>query len=311
MRGSAVDDVDVSKSAGPAVLITLLASLLYGSQYVVIKEGIVGINPLFFGAVTTGLGGLLALAYITRRRHLDLRMFRRWEVWAGTLAATAMIACQYTGLTISSASVGGLIVGSNVIFVAPLSALLFKEVIGWRGAAGVVLGLVGLFTITTGWDLSSFGSGAMAGYILLLVASFCIAATYPLTKLATRHMGYMEWVMSFHLLSSVFLLVLAALTGGPGQVGSPSVVALLYVGGLCTSLPTMLWAKGLQSLSFTTSATILMSESAFAVILGTLVLREPLDSVALLGAAMVFAAIFLAARSGASGQRAHGTTTRE
>jgi drug/metabolite transporter (DMT)-like permease len=281
-----------------ALLLSLLASLLYGSQYVVIKDGMGEISPFLFGALTVSIGGLLALLVVRRRKRLDLSIFRHWEVWAGMLAASSMIACQYVGLTLSSASVGGLIVGSNVIFVAPLSALIFREVIGWRRAIGVAIDLFGLFTITTGWDLSSISSSAFLGDILLLGASFSIAATYPLTKFAARHMGYDEWVMSFHLLSAIPLLALMLLGGGPGDVSSISLPALLYVGLLCTSVPTMLWAIGLKSLSLTTSATVLLSESAFAVLLGAVVLNEPLGPLTVLGAMLVFAAIVLAVQPG-------------
>ncbi|NLK26535.1 MAG: hypothetical protein GX307_08200, partial [Euryarchaeota archaeon] len=44
-----------------AVLLSLMASLLYGSQFVVIKTGIGDIDPLLFGAMTSAIGGLVAL----------------------------------------------------------------------------------------------------------------------------------------------------------------------------------------------------------------------------------------------------------
>ena len=278
---------------GPALLLSLMASLLYGSQYVVIKDGLGGASPFLFGALTMFVGGLLALIIVRRRKPLDLSIFKRWEVWAGMIAATSMIACQYTGLTLSTASVGGLIVGSNVIFVAPLSAIIFGEVIGWRRSIGVAIGLFGLFTVTTGWDLSSIDSSALLGNILLLGASFSIASTYPLTKLATCRMDNDEWVMSFHLLSAAPLLALALLAD-PGDPASMSFPALLYVGLLCTSVPTLLWAIGLRSLSLTTSATVLLSESVFAVVLGAIVLSEPLSPITIFGAVLVFGAIIMA-----------------
>jgi drug/metabolite transporter (DMT)-like permease len=287
---------DTMRAERFALILSLIASLLYGSQYVVIKGGLGSASPFLFGAMTMSIGGLLALLLVRRRKRLDWTIFRRWEVWAGMLAAASMIACQYAGLTLSSASVGGLIVGSNVIFVAPLSALFFGEVIGWRRALGVAIGLLGLFTITTRWDLSSIGSSAFVGDLLLLGASFSIAVTYPLTKVAAKHMDYDEWVMSFHLLSAVPLVILTVLGGGPGDAASISLPALLYVGLLCTSVPTMLWAIGLRSLSLTTSATVLLSESVFAVLLGAIVLSEPLGPITIIGAALVFAAILLAAR---------------
>lgn len=289
------------RSARSALLLSLLSSLLYGSQYVVIKDGMGGTNPLLFGSMTMGIGGVLTFLLVKRRKGLDLSIFRRWEVWAGSLFATSLIACQYIGLTLSPASVGGLIVGGNVIFVAPLSALIFHEKIGWRRALGVAIGLLGLVTITTGWDLSFLESSAFTGDLLLLMASFSIAANYPLTKLAVRNMGNDEWVMSIHLLSALCLLLISPLGGGRGDLGTMSVPALFYVGMLCTAVPTLLWAKGLRSLSLTTSATVLLSESAFAVLLGVLLLNEPLSAMTLLGASLVFLAIFSVSRSLAHG----------
>lgn len=256
---------------------------------------------MLFGSMTMGIGGVLTFLLVKRRKGLDLSIFRRWEVWAGSLFATSLIACQYIGLTLSPASVGGLIVGGNVIFVAPLSALIFHEKIGWRRALGVAIGLLGLVTITTGWDLSFLESSAFTGDLLLLMASFSIAANYPLTKLAVRNMGNDEWVMSIHLLSALCLLLISPLGGGRGDLGTMSVPALFYVGMLCTAVPTLLWAKGLRSLSLTTSATVLLSESAFAVLLGVLLLNEPLSAMTLLGASLVFLAIFSVSRSLAHG----------
>lgn len=296
MRGGGVSTDAKLRGERTALLLSLAASLLFGSQYVVIKGGMGGVSPYLFGALTMSIGGILALVLVRRRKRVDLSVFRHWEVWAGMVATTCLIAFQYVGLTMAPASVGGLIVGSNVIFVVPISALMFGEVIGRKRALGVIIGLFGLFTLTTNWDLSSLSSSEFMGYLLLLGASFSIAASYPLTKLAVRHMDNVEWVMSFHLLTPVPLLALMLLTGGPGDVGSMSVPALLYVGLLCTSVPTILWAIGLGSLSLTTSATVLLSESAFAVLLGAVVGNEPLGELTLLGAALMFIAIFMVVR---------------
>jgi drug/metabolite transporter (DMT)-like permease len=58
-------------------------------------------------------------------------------------------------------------------------------------------------------------------------------------------------------------------------------------------VPTLLWVGALRSISIVTSSTIILSESAFAVLLSILILHEPLDVFIVLGAALVFAAIYL------------------
>lgn len=285
---------EAERNERSAVLLSLIAALLFGSQYVVIKLGIGDLDPLFFGAMATGIGGLVALAYTLRNGCISLRTFLHWEVWAAAIVTSAMIAFQYIGLTMTTASVGGLIVGSNIIFVAPISAIVAKERLGWSRATGVAVGLLGIFTISTGWDLSVLTSGEMLGNLLLLGAALCIALSYPINRLAVRRMGMEEWVTGFHLLAPLFLLPLALSDGNIGTASMGAVPALLFVGMLCTSVPTLLWAKGLQSLTFVTSATILMSESVFAVILGVVVLGEPVTPLIIAGAALVFIAIFLA-----------------
>ncbi|HHT75675.1 MAG TPA: DMT family transporter [Methanomassiliicoccaceae archaeon] len=277
-----------------AVVLSIMAALLFGSQYVVIKLGMKDIDPLFFGAMTTAIGGLVALTYMQWVGRFPLRTFLHWEVWAAAVSTAGLIAFQYIGLTMTTASVGGLIIGSNIIFVAPISAVVFKERLGWRRTMGVVIGLLGVFTISTGWDLSSLTSGEILGNVLLTGASLCIALSYPINRLATRKMGFEEWVTGFHLLAPLFLLPLAVMDGEIGTASWEAAPAVLFVGALCTSVPTLLWAKGLQSLTFVTSATILLSESVFAVILGLVILGEPMTALTIAGALMVFAAIFLA-----------------
>jgi drug/metabolite transporter (DMT)-like permease len=288
-----------------ALLLSLIAALLFGSQYVMIKDGIGEASPFLFGALTMSIGGLLVMLLVQKRKKLDISIFKHWEVWAGMAVAASMIACQYVGLTMSAASVGGLIVGSNIIFVVPISAFAFGEVIGWRRGLGIAIGLFGLFTITTQWNLSFIGSNTFLGYILLLGASLSIALNYPLTKLATRHMGNDEWVMAFHLLSAIPLFILALVDGGARGIGTISLPSHLYVGILCTSVPTLLWAIGLGSLTLTTSATVLLSESVFAVILGALVLSEPLGPITIFGAVLVFGAIVMVANG--AGRKHHSS----
>ncbi len=239
-----------------AMLASLLASLLYGSQYVVIKEGIDGYSPFFYGSITMGIGGVIALLYVLYKGPFPAHIFRRWEVWAGILLATMMISFQYVGLTLSTASIGGLIVGSNVIFVAPISAILFKEALGRVRTIGVILGLIGLITVTTNWNFSQLRSGEFLGYALLFGASLSIALTYPVARYALRHMEFYHWVMAFQLVSPIVLLTIAMLTGGPGHGRSSDLIFLAYVGLFCTAVPSMLWASGLRTLSPTTSATI-------------------------------------------------------
>ncbi len=297
---SMVEESGSEQEKRVAVLFSLSAALLYGSQYVAIKEGLKGFAPLILGALSVGLGGLLALAFVIYRGDFRWSIFLGWDVLGGVAVTAGLIALQNAGLYLSPASLGGLIVGSSIIFVAPISFLFFGEKLGRRKVLAVLLGLLGLITLTTGWDLSVLRSGTFLGYILLVGASLCIAFSYPITRIALRRLNPYQWAMSFHLLVPLPLLALAFLSNNTQISNVDQLPFVIYIGAFCTALPTMLWAKGLEKISFVTSATILMAESAFAMVLGILVLGEKLDGVDLIGALLVFTAIFLAAVTGVS-----------
>jgi len=93
------------------------------------------------------------------------------------------------------------------------------------------------------------------------------------------------------------LLALFFIVPMDGGLTSTNLSAALFIGLVCTTLPTVLWTSALKHISVVTSATILMVESAFAVFLSWMFLDEVIDAYVVIGAAMIFAAILLMARS--------------
>ena len=290
------DQVATRQQMRRGIGLTLLGSLLLGSSYVVIKLGLEDINPFLYSALVITIGAVVALAYTIARGTFKLSIFRRWEAWAAPLVTFVLLACQYVGLSLTTASTGALIIGANVLLVAPLSALLFHERIGRMRLVGLALGMVGLFTLTTRFDPDSLSSSQMAGDLLLLVATSCIALTYVLSKYALRHMTYDQWVLTLHLFTPVPLFLMYLLFGESTPIEASLVPLIFYVGALCTAVPTLMWVWGLRYIGMVTSSTIILSEATFAVFLSVLILNEPLDLFMILGAALTFVAIYLVIR---------------
>jgi drug/metabolite transporter (DMT)-like permease len=275
--------------------LTLLATLMLGSQYVALKVGLGSIQPFLYGTMVIGIGGLIMLVYTIIKGHFQLNMFRDWVALAAPIVTFGLIACQYIGLSMTTASSGALIIGANCIMVAPLSALIFKERLGKMRIAGLAIGLLGLIALTTRFNLASMASGALVGDLFMIGASFCVALTYILSRMALPRMSYDRLVLHLHLFVPVPLFACYLLSGAaPFPSGAAPFV--LYVGIVCTAIPTMLWVKALKWVSIVTSSTIILAESAFAVFLSFLILGEQIDAFVLAGAALIFIAIILAVR---------------
>jgi drug/metabolite transporter (DMT)-like permease len=280
-----------------AVLSTLLSSLMFGTSYVAIKMSVGETNPLLLGATVAAVGTVLIAVIMLFRGTFSRDMFRHWEFWAGSLVNTWVMALTYVGLTLTDASAAGLIIGTNVVFVAIFSRVLFHEKLGFERIMGVTLALLGLVTLTTRWDPAVFQGSQMFGNLLVLLAAMGIGVTVVLSRVALRKIEPDQWAFGMHLLGPAILLSLWALVPMEGGLSGSALPAVLFIGAVCTTIPTVLWTRALKHISVVTSATVLMMESAFAVFLSWLILGEVLDRYSIFGAIMVFAAIFLLAKS--------------
>jgi len=273
--------------------VTFLSSLLLGSSYVVIKAGLTDLDPFLYSGLAIGIGALVVLTYTLVRGTFSWSIFRRWEAWAAPMLTFVLLACQYTGLKLTTASNGALIIGANVLIVAPLSVLIFHDRLGRMRLVGLAIGMAGLLVLTTNLNLSSLEEGQLLGDALLLVATTCIALTYLLSKLALRHMTFDQWVLTIHLFTPLPLFAMYLLFGNGSGVDPSMVPLIVYAGALCTAIPTLMWVWGLPYIGMIASSTIILSEAIFAVFLAVMILGEPLTWGMMLGAALVFIAIYL------------------
>ncbi len=280
-----------------AVLTTLLSSLMLGSSYVAVKMTVGDVNPFLLGAATMAIGSAVLLAYMALKGMLNRAMLKRWEFWVGPIINTGVVAPSYVGLTMTTASAAGLIIGTNVMFVALFSRILFGERLGKRRLLGLGIAMLGLITLTTRWNLSLLDGSQMTGNLLVLISSVCIGVSVVTSRIALRELTAEQWSLSLHLLLPPALLALFFIVPMDGGLTSTNLSAALFIGLVCTTLPTVLWTSALKHISVVTSATILMVESAFAVFLSWMFLDEVIDAYVVIGAAMIFAAILLMARS--------------
>ena len=282
-------------SRNGAIGLTIMSALLLGSQYVIVKMGVEGNNPLILGACIMTIGVVLVLAYMAYRGTIVKDMFRHWEFWAGAVANLSVVAFLLVGLTLTTASVSGLIVGSNALFVALFSFIIYKEgLFPPHPGAGDRLPRPGHHHRPAGtWR--RIEGGELLGDVLVLIASISVAIVVMLSRTGLKKMSYDQWSFGLHVLMPPALFLLGLAFFADQGVSAEVWPNILFVGLLCTTLPTMLWTVAFPKLGAVTSATILMLESVFAVLLGVLVLGEPLDAFVAVGALMTFSAIFLVA----------------
>jgi drug/metabolite transporter (DMT)-like permease len=269
--------------------------VVWGSTYLAIKVSIETLPPLFSsGARFTGAGLLLVLAVaVARPRALRV---------SGRQLGTAAL----SGVLLLLGGNGMVVLGEErissglaalLVSTTPLWVVVLRTAIGDRPAAatvaGVVLGFAGVAILL----LPGGSVGGSLGHSLLVVgAAFSWACG---SLLATRQpmpanpfVGSVIQLITGGLALCAVGLARDELAGfDPGQVSMRSAVALAYlmIVGSLVAFTAYIWVLG--QLPVSTVTTYAYVNPVLAVILGAVLLAEPVGVTVLLGGAVIVVAV--------------------
>jgi drug/metabolite transporter (DMT)-like permease len=164
-------------------LLIALFCLIWSFAFVAGKIGVTDCPPLILLAARFLLAGtLIAGISALRRERFDLSL-RDVAVFAllGVANNALYLGLGYTGLKTVSAGLGGLVVSANPVFTAALATLFLGEMMTWRKAFGLLLGVAGVTFIV--WHRRSVGSDHAEGILFTLASLASIVAGTILYKL--------------------------------------------------------------------------------------------------------------------------------
>ncbi|MGD0449457.1 MAG: DMT family transporter [Candidatus Bathyarchaeia archaeon] len=279
-----------------AVFLTILAGILWGTSFPIIKIGLTYIDPFafvfwrFLVATTTLLVVMLLL------RKLEFKMANKKLLVFLGIANAAGYLLQYVGMNYTTAAKAALFINLSAIWVAILSPKLLGESFSKKKIAGVLFGLTGIVFVSTNLDFSTIGQGQLIGDLMLIVsgvswALFMIYNKKLIMNSTSATFQSMTWVLVLTMLTIAPFAVLS----GPRffDLTGTAWLAIFYTAIVCWVLPYYMWLEGLKHLSASTSTILLLSEIVVAVILSIIVLKEPITIFSSIGAFLIVIAIAL------------------
>jgi len=284
-----------------AILLTVVASLLWGTSFPGTKWGLghVG-NDVIFLWLRFVMAAAVTMGLVLYLRKMSLSIFKNPLIWLIGAFNAGGFMMQYVGLTITTASKTSLLVDINVVAVAIVSYFVFRERLGKLQVTGIFVGCLGVLLLTLNDELA-FDPDQLLGDVIVFLAGWSWAFFIVLNKkLLDRHTG-LELSSAAITTCMVWLTIPAVylyLAGADFSVEAPGWAAVVYLGLACTSAATLLWALGLEGVSATASATIMLVEVLTALAISFTLLGETLSAAAALGAILVLAAIYLVAATG-------------
>lgn len=274
-----------------------LLTLIWGSTWAAIRVAVRGVPPLTGVALRFALAGVLLLLVATVQRVPLGRAPYERRLWMTNALLTfagsygiVFWAEQWVPSGLSSVLFATFPLWT--VLLAPL--LLPGERIGWRAAAGVALGFLGVAVIFSR-DLMLGGDRVVVAAAVFLLAPLLSAVANLLTK---------RYGAGVHPLSLTALpMLLGALVVAPVAVGTEdlrratfdraSLVALVYLAVVGSALAFTVYYWLLRRITVVASSMVTYTAPVVAVAIGAVFLDERLGPHSLLGAALVLAGVVL------------------
>jgi drug/metabolite transporter (DMT)-like permease len=267
------------------------ASVLFGAMAVCVRLAAAHM-PAIQIALVRFAGSLLILLTLTRARGLRPREAHVHRLLLRGLLGAGAIVLYYFGIQSAGAGFATLLNCTYPVFTALFAGLLMGEPVPRRSGAALVLNLVGVSIV--------LGHGASAGaHVTLGGLSALGAAVLAGGAVATARS--LRATEDAALITTYFMAVGVAVTAPALALGLPSISAplLLALAGVVLTSVAGQWLlhHGLGFASATQGSLAAATSVVSAAVLGALLLGEHLSPETLLGAAFMFVAVGLAARS--------------
>ncbi len=294
----------------------LVLYVVWGSTYLGMKLAIDTIPPFVMGFTRFVPAGLLLAGGVALREHGAIRRPSATELRDVTIVGACML-LGGTGLvawgeqTVAT-GIAALLIGLVPMWLAVFGRILLGDRIPVLAAAGIAVGMVGVAILA--WPTGGVGALDPAGLLALIVSPmfWSLGTLYAARRAVLPRPALLSTSLQM-IAGGLAFLIAAVLTGeltgfDPGAVSATSWfgIAYLIVVGSLVGFTTYAWLLTVAPLGRV--ATYAYVNPVVAVILGSIVLGEPLTARTVVAAAVIVLAVALIVTARGRGTR---TTRRE
>ena len=275
-------------------LLFISMSVIWGIPYLFIKIAVRDIDPSVVVFARVGIAAAILLPVAAQRKVLrPLR--ERWFV----VAALACVQIVGPFLLISfgeqhiTSSLTSLLIAADPLFVV-LFALRFdpSERANGLRLVGLVIGIIGVIVLL-GLDVGGDEQRILGALMVLLAAAGYAASALLIKRPAIAALPTLG-VVTVMCISATIVLLPLAVTRLPTKVPNLEViVSLLVLGSICTALAYLLFFALVAEIGASRGTVITYVNPAVAVLLGVILLGEPLDAAIIVGFLLIIVGSWL------------------
>ncbi len=279
-------------------ILFILLGFFWGSSYLFIKIGVeAGLQPFTLVAARLFFGLLLLATVVALAREAlprEPRMYGHLAVMGFFSVALPFMLITWAEQSVDS-SLAAVLTGAVPLFVIPFAALFLpSERITANAIAGILIGLVGV-AVVVGFNPASLAGTELTAELALIGA----AASYALGGVYARRNVQGLRPMIPALFQVAFALVMTAIPAllferpWEGALGPEALFAVIWLGLLGSGAAYLIFFRLLRSWGATRTSLVAYLLPIWGIVLGALVLSEPIDARLIAGTALVIAGIGL------------------
>jgi drug/metabolite transporter (DMT)-like permease len=280
-----------------SILRLAMLALLWGSSFLFIKVAVEGVSPVQLVLARLALGALVLLAFVAVRREPLPRDARLW----GHLVIAALVAnivpyflfgwSEQRG--VASAVAGSLNATTPLFTLTIARATGTERSMGPARAAGLLVGFLGAVVALAPWRTGAFtltGIGQLA--CLLAAASYGVGYVYQRRFITGRGFPPLALAASQLTAAAVLLALTAPVTARePVTLTATVTASILALGVLGTGIAYILNYRLIVDEGATSASTVTYLLPVVAVVLGMVVLGEPIAWTLFAGTALILLGI--------------------
>ncbi|WP_313198816.1 DMT family transporter [Rhizobium sp.] len=287
------------KPAFLPLLSLVVAIVLWGANWPVMKVGLAHVSPVWFSALRFGTGG--AALFIAQFLRGGIRLPKRGDLpFVASIGLLQMAAFTMLGalaMTHLGAGRSAILSYTTPLWVTPIAIVVFKEKVGSLRIGGIMLAAAGVATLVNPSAIDWGNPVVVASNGALLIASICWA-------LCIIHLRYFKAVSSAFdlapwqmLLATIVLVPLAWIIEG-GFSADDTITffaSTVFVGPVATAFCFVAVNAASSWLPATTMSTAMLGVPVTGVLLSLLLLGEPLTAPLAAGTSAIVIGIMLKA----------------
>lgn len=264
--------------------------VIWGIPYLLIRVAVADVSPVFIAFSRTCVGALLLLPIAIARGEVGPAL-RHWRALLAFMFVEISIPwwlIGYAEIRVNS-STAGLLVATVPALTAGLLALSGREALNGRRALGLIIGLGGVVALV-GLDIDVSHGWAIAA---MLIAALCYALGAIVIGGALSRAPPLG-VIAVSLAIAAALYLPFVIQEWPSRITAKAAGSVLLLGAACTALAFLFFFALIKEAGPARATVITYINPVVALLLGVLLLNEPLTPQMLAGFALVLLGSFLA-----------------